>query len=63
MKYIALIQKRGDHDNKSYLLSDSSETKEEFVERVKNCYIRPYFNTSTPYYWKVDVYELGDKIL
>ena len=61
-KYIALIQKRTEYGNRSFMVSTNNETKEEFTKRVKNCYITPYLNTDTPYYWEVEIYELGEKI-
>ena len=58
MKYVALIQKRGEFGNRHYSISDGTETKERFIERMKNAYIKPY---ETPY-WELEIYELGEPI-
>lgn len=62
MRYVALIQKRNEFGYRHYAISDSSETKENFIKRMKNCYITPYLNTNTPHYWEVEIYELGEMI-
>lgn len=56
--YIALIQKRGEFGNRSYIISPKGETKKSFLERIKNSYIYPY---DTPY-WEIEIYELGQSI-
>ena len=58
MRYVALIQKRDTFGDRHYSISQPSETKEDFVKRMKNCYINPY---ATPY-WDVEIYELGEQI-
>jgi hypothetical protein len=55
--YIALIS-RVDNSHQHYVKSSYNETKERFIERMKNCYIKPY---STPYF-NLDIYELGECI-
>lgn len=60
--YVALIQKRTDFGNRHYAYSVEGETEESFVKRIKNCYINPYKNTDTPYYWEVSIYELGNRV-
>jgi len=60
-KYVALIQKRNEYGNRHFVISQN-ETKERFIERMKNCYITPYLNTDTPHYWEVEIYELGEMI-
>lgn len=62
MRYIALIQKRGEYGNRHFSISSQNETKERFIERMKNCYITPYLNTDTPNYWELEIYELGEMI-
>ena len=56
-KYIALIQKRNEYGNRHYSISDGTETKEHFVERMKNCYIKNARNE-----WELEIYELGEPI-
>ena len=56
-KYIALIVKRNDY-SKHYVVSTPNESKEKFIERVNNCYVKPY---STPYF-DVEMFELGESI-
>lgn len=58
MRYVALISQKRDPSSKHYMLSQSGESEERFVERVKNCYIKPY---DIPY-WNVEVYKLGEEI-
>lgn len=58
MKYVALIVKRNDYSSKHYVVSIPNESKERFIERVNNCYVKPY---STPYY-DVEMFELGESI-
>lgn len=58
MKYVALIVKRNDYSSKHYVVSTPNESKERFIERVNNCYVKPY---STPYY-DVEMFELGESI-
>ena len=58
MRYVALIVRRSDWSSKNWMSSQGGESKERFVERVKNCYIKPY---DIPY-WDVEVYELGEEI-
>lgn len=62
MKYIALIQKRGEFGNRHYSFSIENETKERFIERMENAYIKPYLNTDTPHYWELEIYELGESV-
>ena len=57
-RYIALIVKRNDYSNKHYALSTSNESKERFIERMHNCYVKPY---DIPYY-SVEIYILGEQI-
>ena len=57
MKYVALIQKRNEFGNRHYSISDGTETKERFIERIKNAYINHSQN-----YWDVEIYELGKKV-
>lgn len=58
MRYVALIAKRHDSSSRHFTRSTYGETKERFVERVKNCYVRPY---DVPY-WDVEIFELGEEI-
>lgn len=58
MRYVALIQKRGDYGNRHFVKSDYGEAKERFIERIKNCYIKPYISTETPHYWEVEFYSI-----
>jgi hypothetical protein len=58
MKYVALIQKRNEFGNRHYSISDGTETKERFIERMENAYIKPY---KTPY-WDLEIYELGEAV-
>ena len=60
--YIALIQKRTDYGIRHFIYSAPEETEESFAQRIKRCYIDPYKNTDTPYYWEVEIYELGKEI-
>ena len=55
-KYIATIEnlKNG---NKTYTIS-TNESKERFIERMENCYKKPY---EIPYF-HIDIYELGEEI-
>lgn len=53
MTYIALIQKRGDFGNRSYMVSQYGETEEQFKQRVHSCYEKPY---DVPY-WDIEIYE------
>lgn len=57
-RYIALIVKRNDCSNKHYMVSTSNESKERFIERVHNCYVKPY---DIPYY-DIEIYILGEQI-
>lgn len=52
--YIALIS-RVDNYHQHYVKSTDDETKERFIERMENCYIKPY---PTPYFY-LEIYELG----
>lgn len=56
-KYIALVVKR-DNGVKHYVMSAPNESKERFMERIHNCYTKPY---STPYF-DVEMFELGESI-
>lgn len=56
MRYIALIQKRGEYGNRHFVFSDG-ETKERFIERMINCYIKNARNE-----WELEIYELGEPI-
>ena len=56
-KYIALVVKRNDFI-KHYVLSTPNESKESFINRVRNCYIKPY---DIPYF-DVEVFELGPEL-
>jgi hypothetical protein len=56
-KYIALVV-RLNNASKHYVLSSPGESKERFIERVNNCYVKPY---STPYF-DVEMFELGESI-
>ena len=56
-KYIALIVRIGS-GVKHYMVSTPNETKERFIERVNNCYVKPY---KTPHF-EVEMFELGESI-
>lgn len=56
-KYIATIT-RVESWHKSYMISKDNESKERFIERVENCYIKPY---AKPYY-KVEIFEIKDRV-
>lgn len=58
MKYVALIQKRNEYGNRHFSVSVENETKESFIERLKNIYINPY---ETPY-WELEIFELGEQV-
>lgn len=58
MKYVALIQKRNEFGNRHFSISTENETKEHFIERMENAYIKPY---ETPY-WELEIYELGESV-
>lgn len=57
MRYVALIQKRNEFGNRHYVTSDGSETKESFIERMKNSYIE-----NARIDWELEIYELGNAI-
>lgn len=57
MKYVALIQKRNEFGNRHYSISDGTETKEHFIERMENAYIKNSRN-----YWELEIYELGEPV-
>jgi hypothetical protein len=44
----------GDLCSKHFMRSRNGETKERFIERVSNCYIKPY---KTPY-WEVEICDV-----
>lgn len=56
MIYIALIQKRTEFGNRHWVKSTPEETKERFIERISNCYIKPY---DIPY-WDVEIFEANE---
>lgn len=55
-KYVALIQKRNEYGNRHFVISQN-ETKERFIERMKNCYIKNACNE-----WELEIYELGEMV-
>lgn len=57
MKYVALIQLRREYGNRHFVISQNGETKERFVERMENCYIKNARNE-----WELEIYELGEPI-
>lgn len=57
-KYLATIVRIDNSFQKSYMLSEYNESKERFVERVKNCYIKPYKDS----YYEVKIYEVNEPI-
>lgn len=58
MRYIATI-KRINSYQKSYMVSTDNESKERFIERVENCYVRPY---KEPYFY-VEIFEVKERVL
>jgi len=57
MKYVALIQKRTEYGNRHFSISDGNETKERFIERMENAYVKYSRN-----YWELEIYELGEQV-
>lgn len=57
MRYVATIS-RINSFQKSYMVSTNNESKDRFIERVENCYIRPY---KEPYY-EVEIFEVKERV-
>jgi hypothetical protein len=58
MGYIATIIRVNNSFQKSYMVSTDNESKERFIERVENCYIKPY----KEHYYDVEIFEVKERV-
>lgn len=57
MRYVATIS-RINSFQKSYMVSTDNESKDRFIERVENCYIRPYKEPN----YEVEIFEVKERV-